>query len=757
MKLSMDSALDWIEDSWNNTLDLMQDLDIRTAEELQNTARVCATFHENKGVSKVRLHLLFFGGAVAGEHLPETELLTYKVLHFCRDYSLIQGLDMKQAKKRAELLSLAAQSMIRNALENRADPPFWQEVFWTKLSWIVNDQQKEAERLRYDGKKIAGGYAEVVLMDAAGSLVKSKSETLPEKPFRKDFCRGLKRMLLDIRLHRKMVFQGGRIDGETALAAVSPLHLGWININGFTDYAGVLSNQDTPTYGNALMVQERTPWGNEMLLKLFSLVPPQLAVPMLAYLFFSVVKPFVKDYPSRIDIHKETYYAIRKKQQKLIFLSLYGAQADALADAFFGAFTDYGENNVSLKENIRTTRVHDGVVVLHAPKADLNTFCDTELLRDACVVCTNPGFEESPQEIRLHMYKELTDEQLETLRTLVRDILGNFIEWMTEYHTNIVHTLAQTCAEKIWKVYVKGYRKYSHFSNDYERARDLREMEQKYRAYEIANWYALSCWLDELKLSFESKMDAYRKAGTPGIGITDREFHTEFLAQQREIVRDYKKQHKECMFSYNTFGRTDKEKDQRFACLWKALCCFFHCMEFKGADSADVAAFSNRLYRYLEKGLKDEAGRPTVCALLNEYISFLLESEGIIPNRTHKDRIKAAGWYDSQKRLIYLPYKQFQEDFPAYCSHRGIVQYNQKQAFAELAEAGMLLMKPNGPKSGYQRADCKVVVTPADIGKQKAEVVLKFAVDGLSLSELAQTNLKQMDSTRAPRRSRPKK
>ena len=68
--------------------------------------------------------MLFFGGAVAGEHLPETEQLTYRVLHFYRDYSLIQGLDMKQAKKRAELLSLAAQSMIRNALENRADPPF---------------------------------------------------------------------------------------------------------------------------------------------------------------------------------------------------------------------------------------------------------------------------------------------------------------------------------------------------------------------------------------------------------------------------------------------------------------------------------------------------------------------------------------------------------------------------------------------------------------------------------------------------------
>ena len=178
------------------------------------------------------------------------------------------------------------------------------------------------------------------------------SRFMPGKSIRAKFCRDVFQLLTIPAFRENMLVQEYSKENVVCFDTHHPLSIGWTEIDGYYSYSGIAnSSSSAAKYGNQFMranIQENL----QDVLDLFTLIPSETSVPLVAYTVFSILKYFVKSYPSRIS-PKEPFTTVIRKQGRAMFVSLKGNKAWDIAGAFCGGFTDYGsDNNLSLKKTI---------------------------------------------------------------------------------------------------------------------------------------------------------------------------------------------------------------------------------------------------------------------------------------------------------------------------------------------------------------------------------------------------------------------
>ena len=137
--------------------------------------------------------------------------------------------------------------------------------------------------------------------------------------------------------------------------------------------------------------------------------------------------------------------------------------------------------------------------------------------------------------------------------------------------------------------------------------------------------------------------------------------------------------------------------------------------------------------------------------IISDFISNAFVQKRIIRNRTER-KYDTLGWLDSEKDLIYLPYKTYFDDISAYwkATSKEEFLYNAKEFQNALTEKEILIFKKNGKSTSY-RADFQVVVSSLD-AESSTETVIKINVDRLTLTEDANNYLQELSELKIPKR-----
>ena len=145
------------------------------------------------------------------------------------------------------------------------------------------------------------------------------------------------------------------------------------------------------------------------------------------------------------------------------------------------------------------------------------------------------------------------------------------------------------------------------------------------------------------------------------------------------------------------------------------------------------------------------ASEKTYEELFFGYLSLELDAGRVIPFRT-KRAADCAGWYDGAKELFYLRYPDYYSDFRNWATEQGWMDLPSQRVFQkQLAEKGFLLLADNHSKSGYKRADHRMVVDPYSDTEPKVSVI-KVRPDLTELSAEAQSIIQKLGAQKVPRR-----
>ena len=190
-----------------------------------------------------------------------------------------------------------------------------------------------------------------------------------------------------------------------------------------------------------------------------------------------------------------------------------------------------------------------------------------------------------------------------------------------------------------------------------------------------------------------------------------------------------------------------KQYPRKWANLQIALCVF---QKFRKTHSEYARISLPKPWEaYLQEGSK--ASEKTHEQLFFGYLSQELEAGRVILFRTNRTA-DCSGWYDGAKELFYLPYPDYYSDFRNWATEQGWTDLPSQRVFQkQLAEKGFLLLADNHSKSGYKRADHRMVVDPYSDTKPKVSVI-KVRPDLTELSAEAQSIIQKLGAQKVPRR-----
>lgn len=529
-------------------------------------------------------------------------------------------------------------------------------------------------------------------------------------------------------------------------------------------------NDDSIKYGNAFVRFDREKIDPSSYCRLLKIVPPETAIPLLAYSLFSIIKFFIPGYPSRISAD-EPFRTVNKKIDKLIFLSLKGEDAEALADAFCGAFSDYGEEYKNIDWRYR---VHDGVVIYNKKFKNLSQFRTHELLQDACVLCINSDFERNDQEIILQTNVKLTDEEYQEVREIVKGLLLYFIRTFNQMYAYYNNQYLEKAKKNLSSSF-KNLRSLIIALFPDEKDTIMKETDNKYTDFihsTTCTWQSLNetnhILTQNLKKPLKDFYDLLPKRYPIKKEVkklyekTESEIK-EYLENQNKENRKMKKAFyndllklSEISKTFSTEGKNQRNQISKYIYLTSAMRLFCISLQASKIPKEDTEKLMNLSLNIFKTMAQSQENMATPQQVLNQYLSSKITKQLIIPVRAKSDT-EISCWYDSKKDLIYLPYKTYFDSINQYWKEQNSISlpYEQKAFQAALSKEGILLTKKNG-KTNYDRPDYKIVVAPADSGTQYKETVIKIPVKRLSLSTSAYARLEELSEVSVKRRSRSK-
>ena len=341
-------------------------LDDRTQKKLFQQSFRCSLAPVEQG--RIEIHLLFLRCVFVPDELPDPKRFRFSVL----DVSWMASQNIRFLKKNEqqgemqtspEADAISFRTIIKRDAQAKKNFKKWsgsirkmiQKVVRSKL---IENPQRIAEIITRDafwdciisqtGLHPAyndQGYmdqelvAQELLVDWQGKVV---GRDVPRHPLGWDLrklCQGFSRYLGFPQLRERFMWQFIP-EGERQKLnhmATAPWHIGWYELNGNPVMSGIRSAETRPSgYGSALLRDLSQP---NRLEDLLSVAPYEITVPLLCYGIFSVIKPFLPDYPARIAVN-DSFSSVMKRQKEMIFLSLTGPHSQALANLFYGAFVD---------------------------------------------------------------------------------------------------------------------------------------------------------------------------------------------------------------------------------------------------------------------------------------------------------------------------------------------------------------------------------------------------------------------------------
>ena len=759
---------------WDHILNLLKDM----SPSEENICKTLVQFRisqnkEKNSLYQLLFHVLFVVGINASDALPTRDNVEYLVLHavWKADTSIDKNSPAFRKKykiERKKFPKIATKILCDNPKNIFFFFPDWWKQF-EKAYFIENKpKSKSDDRL----------IRELLVLNHKGEYIRGKSQYTPPLYMRKALCRHAADALVAEKVQVTMLFQSpGKADDKKFFQGkfgqtIPPLHIGWTEVlEAPTLYGMNLWGNDAVDYGNAFVRFDQEKINPSSYHRLLKIVPPETAIPLLAYSLFSIIKFFIPGYPSRISAD-EPFRIVNKKIDKLIFLSLKGEDAEALADAFCGAFSDYGEEYKNIDWRYR---VHDGVVIYNKKFKNLNQFRAHELLQDACVLCINPDFERNNQEIILQTDVKLTAEEYQEVREIVEGLLLYFIKLFRSGYNNQQSDHISNAKDTLWYTYSEEYTKIQTLwkYTDFSIKDDLDELYSDYISHMPLTW-------KNLKLSRKLLIQALRKSVTTTYNNIKKQIAPEFMTTyninynasmtrikqyENKTSRIQKQKHNflndifplsEISKEFSTEGKNQRNQISKYIYLTSAMRLFCITLQASKIPKEDTEKLMNLSLNIFKTMAQSQENMATPQQVLNQYLSSKITKQHIIPVRTQSDT-EISGWYDSKKDLIYLPYKTYFDSINQYWEEQNHISlpYEQKAFQATLSKEGILLTKKNG-KTNYNRPDYKIVVAPADSGTQYKETVIKIQVDRLSLGKSVYGRLEELSEIPVKRRSKSK-
>lgn len=756
-------------------------LDDRTQEALFRRSFRCSLAPVEQG--RIEIHLLFLRNVFVLDELPDPKRFRFSIL----DVSWIASQNIRflkkieqqgestipeadaisfrtiikrdsRAKKNFKKWSGSIRKMIQKVvLKNLIANPqrtaeiitgdaFWEDtILQTGLYPAYNDQGYMDQEL----------VAQELLVDWQGKLV---GRDVPRHPLGWDLrklCQGFARYLVLPQLRDRFMWQfipeGERRKGNHM--ATAPWHIGWYELNGIPVMSGIRSAETQPSSSGSALLRDLSQQPHR-LEDLLAVAPYEITVPLFCYGIFSVIKPFLPNYPARISVN-DSFSSVMKRQKEMIFLSLTGPHSKALADLFFGAFVDYGEGERAgekeAKKRLRQlqSRVHDGVVILDEEFKNLQTFRNRAMLRDACIVLTNSAFEENQFEIRLSSDAFDPQRCSPAMLQVFPKVLIAFVDW---FHGEYVWQQAEKVQEALRCIadQAKGlYQRWHRFLTG-ENTTHLPEKLLEIDDSPAGNWNELNdvikLYTDRLEAIIEKDSDDQlcntRKKEAALKWVSDFSKHAKEEAKKYRLTADTSFAN-----DFFHFSSIRKQYPRKWANLQIALCVFQKFMKTH-SEYAQIS-LSKPWEDYLQEDSK--TSKQTYEKLFFDYLSQELEAGRVISFRTNRTA-DCSGWYDGAKDLFYLPYSDYYSGFWNWATEQGRIDLPGQRVFQkQLAEKGFLLLADYHSKSGYQRPDYRMIVDPYSDTKPKVSVI-KVRPDLTELSAAAQTVMLQLKAQKVPRR-----
>ena len=758
-------------------------LDDRTQKKLFQQSFRCSLAPVDQG--RIEVHLLFMRYVFVPNELPDPKRFRFSVLDVSwmasqniRFQKKIEQQGEKQTSPEADAISF--RTIIKRDAQAKKNFKKWsgsirkmiQKVVRSKL---IENPQRIAEIITRDafwdciisqtGLHPAyndQGYmdqelvAQELLVDWQGKVV---GRDVPRHPLGWDLrklCQGFSRYLVLPQLRERFMWQFIP-EGERQKLnhmATAPWHIGWYELNGIPVMSGIRSAETRPSgYGSALLRDLSQP---NRLEDLLSVAPYEITVPLLCYGIFSVIKPFLPDYPARISVN-DSFSSVMKRQKEMIFLSLTGPHSQALANLFYGAFVDYGEGERAgekeAKKRLRQlqSRVHDGVVILDEEFKNLQTFRNRAMLRDACIVLTNSAFEENQFEIRLS--SDAFDPQCcsPAMQQVFPRVLIAFVDWFREEY---VWRREEKVQEALGCIAGQAHKLYQRWRQLFAGEKESQIPNKLHRLSDspAGNWSELN---DVIKLYTDQLEEIIEKdAGDQRCNTRKKEAALKWVSDFSKRAREEAKKYRltaDTSFTNDFFHfssiRKQYPRKRAWANLQIALCVF---QKFRKTHSEYARISLPKPWEaYLQEGSK--ASEKTHEQLFFGYLSQELEAGRVILFRTNRTA-DCSGWYDGAKELFYLPYPDYYSDFRNWATEQGWMDLPSQRVFQkQLAEKGFLLLADNHSKSGYKRADHRMVVDPYSDTKPKVSVI-KVRPDLTELSAEAQSIIQKLGAQKVPRR-----
>lgn len=762
-------------------------LDERAQEGLFQQSFRCSLAPVEQG--RIEIHLLFLRCVFVPDELPDPKRFRFSVLDLSwmasqniRILKKIEQTGEKHTSPEADAISF--QTIIKRDAQAKKNYRKWSGgirklIQETVLRNLIADPKRTAEAITGDafwegticqtglhpaysdqGRVIRELVAQELLVDWQGKVVGRDvpRRDVPRHPLGWDLrklCQGFAGYLVFPQVRERFMWQFIP-EGERRKRnhdATAPWHIGWYELNGIPVMSGIRSAGIQPSsYGSALL-RDLSQQPNR-LEDLLAVAPYEITVPLFCYGIFSVIKPFLPNYPARISVN-DSFSSVMKRQKEMIFLSLTGPHSKALADLFFGAFVDYGEGERAgekeAKKRLRQlqSRVHDGVVILDEEFKNLQTFRNRAMLRDACIVLTNSALEENQFEIRLSSDAFDPQRCSPAMRQVFPKVLIAFVDWFREEY---VWRREEKVQEALGCIAGQAYKLYQRWRQLFAGEKESQIPNELRRLSDspAGNWSELNdvikLYTDRLEAIIEKDSDDQlcntRKKEAALKWVSD------FSKRARKEAKKYRLTDDTSFTNdFFHFSSIRKQYSRKWANLQIALCVFQKFMKTH-SEYAQIS-LPKPWEDYLQEDSK--TSKQTYEKLFFDYLSQELEAGRVISFRTNRTA-DCSGWYDGAKDLFYLPYSDYYSGFWNWATEQGRIDLPGQRVFQkQLAEKGFLLLADYHSKSGYQRPDYRMIVDPYSDTQPKVSVI-KVRPDLTELSAAAQTVMQQLKAQKVPRR-----
>ena len=725
---------------------------------------------------QMEIHLLFLQYAQVPDELPDIKRMKFSVLDlsWIASQNIRKRIVIDDPDKRSEEDIVSYQTIIKRDPIAKEKFKKWSDSIQKEIQEIVGkclwtDEEQAAVAMTtkrfwrqivkntglHDAYIAQDVVAQNLIVDWQGRIASKGATRHPLGWDLRKLCQEFSRYLVFPQLQAQFMWQiipkEERRDQKHG--ATAPWHIGWYDLNGIPVMSGIRSVQGQPfSYGSALL--RNLPQKSKRLEELLAVAPYEITVPLLCYGIFSVIKPFLPDYPAIISVN-DSFSSVIKRQKDMIFLSLTGPNSKALAGLFFGAFVDYGEverqDAREAKKRLRQlqSRVHDGIVILNEEFKNLQAFRNRAMLRDACIVLTNSSFEENDFEIRLS--SDQFDPQLssQAMQQVFPNVLIEFLDW---FRVEYIWQQEEWVREALSSITDRANELYQRWHQFLTREKSTNIPKKLLRISEnpVGNWSELNDVVKAYTVHLEEIIEKdtgdqlyYARKKEAALG-----WIANFSKQANQIAKDYQlKADASFVNEFFNLSRIRKQCPQPWGNLEIALYVFRKFMETHSEYSQ--ISLPKPWEDYL--GPAPKTSEQTYEKLFFRYLSQQLELGYIIPFRA-KRTSGCLGWYDGAKDLFYLLYSSYYSDFRNWLTGQGQIDLPSQRIFQQkLADEGLLLLADNHSKSGYLRPDYRIIVDPLSDTEPQAKVI-KVKPDITQLSAKAQTVMRQLAEQKVPRR-----